>query len=106
MLVFIYGLSEPQKYGNTTSYYRHIENEDVLKKYMDSHFDLLTQLIMKKFNYEYTVAIYVTYKLLLIFTVKYYSNMWKSEYGYLFLSIDEIPSLKGIRKGIRKRPKL
>lgn len=70
--------------------YENIENYELLKDYMENHFKLMSRLIGKKFNYDEQFATYITYELINIFVVKYFSNEWKREYNEFFYDISDI----------------
>ncbi len=77
-----------KKENGTTLCHEHIENYDVLNDYMENHLSLLIQLISKKFGYDKTLATYLTHELISIYTIKYFSNLWRSEFGEYFLDIN------------------
>lgn len=70
--------------------YEEIENEELLEDYMENHFNLMSSSIGKKFIYDEEFAMFITYELINVFVIKYFSNEWKKEYNEFFYDINDI----------------
>lgn len=80
-----------EKNGPTTTTYVNLKNNDAVQQYLKDNFQLLVKILIK--NYKFTddiFATYVCYKLLILQTIKYFSNEWKKRYGEYFLNISEL----------------
>lgn len=85
--------TEKKNDNGGTTYYQEIENQDILNDYMNNHFKLMVKLMSRKYNYDKDLANYLTQELIWTYATKYFSNIWRNEFGEVFLDINDI-SLK------------
>lgn len=85
-------ITTKNKEGNTTRFYAHLENEDLLTEYKMQSFDLLVDFLTEELGIQddKRVALYLTYKLLLEVAKIYFSNAWEKEYGNYFTDIKNL----------------
>lgn len=79
------------KEGKTTQYFESFKNKDLIVSYKEQQFDFLVDLLTEEFKLTDTsVASYLTYKLLLKVSIRYFANIFAKEYGDHFNELSKI----------------
>ncbi len=80
-----------RKEGKNTWTYKSIENQELITDYKEQYFDFLVDILKQQLEIQdNSVAVYITYKLLLEAAKRYFANSWETEYGSYFSDISEL----------------
>ncbi len=103
-------LVKEEKEGIQISRYIYLENQDEVDYYFKNKLNLLSQVLGSNLAIDdEDISIYLTYRLVYLYSIKYFADYWKSNYGNYFTNIsgmtirDAVQSYCSIETVVPKR---